>query len=168
MSLGEAMESFPCFGGVATVAVLGAGPGGAPGAAVALARRRLEEWHAQFSRFEADSELSRLNADPRTTVPVSPVMGRLIAAILDAAQHSGGLVDGTLVDAIEEAGYARPFASASVPLAAALALAPARTPAGPDPRLAVARGRTRSRRRHRDPAPGAALRRRRPGEGPLR
>jgi thiamine biosynthesis lipoprotein len=133
MSANEAIETFPCFGGTATVIVMGDGPAGRAAAAAALARRRLEEWHGQFSRFEPDSELSLLNADPRATVPVSAVMARLIAAILDAASASGGLVDATLVGPLERAGYAQTLEPAPIPLARVLAMAPTRAPAGPDP-----------------------------------
>jgi thiamine biosynthesis lipoprotein len=129
----EAIETFPCFGGSATVIVAGAGPAGQPTVAAARVKQRLLEWHGQFSRFEADSELSKLNGDPRETVPVSQVMARLIVAILEAARTSGGLVDGTLVGAIERAGYAEHFESHSVPLAEALRHAPPRAPAGPNP-----------------------------------
>jgi thiamine biosynthesis lipoprotein len=129
----EAVETFACFGGEATVVVAGAGPGGSAAAAARLARSRLLGWHAQFSRFEADSELSRLNGDPRETVPVSVVMGRLIHATLDGAALSGGLVDGSLVEDLERAGYRGSFESVSVPLAESLALAPPRAPAAPDP-----------------------------------
>jgi len=69
--------------------------------AVLGAKRRLLKWHDQFSRFNADSELSRLNRDPRATVPVSPMMGRIVAAALDGAERTGGLIDPTLVDQIE-------------------------------------------------------------------
>jgi len=127
----EAIETFPCFGGEATVGVVGRGPGGSAGEAARLARSRLLEWHAQFSRFAPDSELSRLNADPRETVPVSVVMARLIAAILDAAALSGGLVDGTRAADLEGAGGGESVESVS--LADAVAMAPPRAPAAPDP-----------------------------------
>lgn len=130
----EAIETFPCFGGNVTVVVMGDGPAGAPAAAAALARRRLLEWHAQFSRFEEASELSQLNADPRQTVEVSAVMSRLVSAILDAARESGGLVDGTLVGELERAGYRGHFDGEPVELERSLGLAPARTAAGPSPR----------------------------------
>jgi thiamine biosynthesis lipoprotein len=89
------------------------------------------EWHQQFSRFEPNSELSRLNADPHETVPVSPVMAGFVDALLTAAAASGGLVDATLVGEIEAAGYSEHFDSEPVPLAHALELAPARVPGGP-------------------------------------
>lgn len=57
-------------------------------------------------------------------------MLRLIQAVTFAASFSGGLVDATLVDEIERAGYAQDLTS-SVPLAHALTLAPERRPAGP-------------------------------------
>jgi thiamine biosynthesis lipoprotein len=85
----------------------------------------------QFSRFLDDSELSRLNADPRRTVPVSGLMARLVDAALRAAALSGGLVDPTLSDEIERAGYAAHFEGEGVPLAQALALAPPRGSATP-------------------------------------
>jgi thiamine biosynthesis lipoprotein len=128
----EAIETFPCFGGEATVLVAGSGPGGSPAAAARLARARLLEWHNQFSRFVPGSELSLLNADPRETVPISVVMRRLIGAILDAALLSGGLVDATLVEDLEQAGYRDSFEAESVALADALAMAPPRAPATPD------------------------------------
>ncbi len=126
MAGAEAIETFPCFGGTVTVIVTGAGPAGAPAAAAAAAKRRLLEWHDQFSRFEPGSELSRLNVDPRDTVPVSPVMARFVEALLAAAQASGGLVDATMVGEIEAAGYASHFEGDGVPLAQTLELAPAR------------------------------------------
>ena len=137
MADSEAIETFPCFGGSASVIVMGPGPGGAAPAAAALARRRLEDWHRQFSRFEADSELSQLNRDPREAVPVSAVMARLIDAILAAGRSSGGLVDGTLVAEIERAGYAEHLEPGTASLAAALAAAPPRAAAGRSPRAGL-------------------------------
>ena len=50
----EHRDTFPCFGSECTVIVSG------DAGAVLGAKRRLLEWHDQFSRFNADSELSRL------------------------------------------------------------------------------------------------------------
>lgn len=124
----EAIEEFDCFGSRCAALVIGsAGAGSAPQAAE-LARRTLLSWHQRFSRFLPDSELSRLNSDTRRTVPVRPLMARLAQAVHSAASLSGGLVDATLVEQIERAGYVadlpRPLA-----LNTALALAPERTPA---------------------------------------
>jgi thiamine biosynthesis lipoprotein len=130
----ETFETFDCFGSTATVIINGDGPAGTPAAAAASVKRRMLDWHAQFSRFEPHSELSLLNADQRETVPVTPVMARLIEAILDSARQSGGLVDGTLVGEIEAAGYGEHFAGASIPLSQALDLAPPRVAGGPNVR----------------------------------
>jgi FAD:protein FMN transferase len=131
----EAVERFPCFGGTCEVRV--AGPYGR--AAAVRVRDRLLEWHDRFTRFTPDSELSRLNADPRGEVPVSESMLALVEAVAAAAEQTGGLVDGTLGSEIETAGYDRDLklgatgGSAPLPLALVLRLAPRRRPAGPSP-----------------------------------
>jgi thiamine biosynthesis lipoprotein len=131
--MGEHRDTFSCFGSECTVIVANEHDDGAARAAVELARGRLLDWHQGFSRFEPDSELSRLNADPRTTVPVSPMMGRLLAAAHCAAAETEGLVDATLVGELEGAGYASDLDAPPVPLPIALELAPARAAAGPRP-----------------------------------
>jgi thiamine biosynthesis lipoprotein len=65
----------------------------------------LESWHRRLTRFDPASELSRLNADPREQVPVSPVMAAFARAAIDAAHRTDGLVDPTLLPEIEAAGY---------------------------------------------------------------
>jgi thiamine biosynthesis lipoprotein len=126
----EATDSFPCFGGTCGAFVIGDGRLGQPEDAVAHVRRRLTGWHSRFSRFEPDSELSALNADPRTTVPVSATMLRFAAAVVQAASETGGLVDATLLEPLEEAGY-RTDLGAPVPLELALHLVRTRRPARP-------------------------------------
>ncbi len=123
----EQRETFPCFGSECTVIVSG------DAGAVFGARRRLLEWHDQFSRFNTDSELSRLNSDPRATVPVSPMMGRIVAAALAGAERTAGLIDPTLVDQIEDAGYAGHFEGSGIGLTRLLELAPPRSQPGPRP-----------------------------------
>ena len=125
----EVARTFTCFGGACTVLVNGAGTAGAPEEAVAAATEKLLAWHAQFSRFKADSELTALNRDVRHQVPVTPIMARFLAAVIDSANMTGGLVDATLLDAIEEAGYKSDHLRASLALPIALALAPPRRPA---------------------------------------
>ena len=117
-SSAEAVECFECFGGTCTVRLQGRGPLGSGPGAVERVRRRLLHWHAQFSRFDGDSELSRLNADTRTRVPVSPIMARFVQAAVGAASLTGGLVDPTLVGEIEAAGYTHDLPSSvrSTPL----------------------------------------------------
>ncbi len=125
----EVIEEFDCFGSRCAALVIGSGQAGSAREAVSLVKRRLLAWHGRFSRFLATSELSRLNGDPRRSVPVRPLMARFAQAVRSAGSLSGGLVDATLLRDIESAGYThdleRPLA-----LAAALELAPARTPAG--------------------------------------
>jgi thiamine biosynthesis lipoprotein len=129
-TLVEATDTFPCFGGTCGAFVIGDGRLGSPEDAVAHVRRRLEEWHSRFTRFEPDSELCALNADPRTTVPVSATMLRFAAAVVQAASETGGLVDATLLEPLEDAGY-RTDLGAPVPLELALRLVRTRRPAGP-------------------------------------
>jgi thiamine biosynthesis lipoprotein len=98
---GEAKRSFACFGGTVTVHVSGAGAQDA----IARAETDLLGAHQRLSRFLPESELSRLNRDPRTTVPVSGLMLELAGAVRRAGALSGGLVDATLLAEIERAGY---------------------------------------------------------------
>jgi thiamine biosynthesis lipoprotein len=130
----EHRDTFACFGAACTVIVADT-PSRADGAATALARARrtLLDWHRQFSRFEAVSELCGLNANPRITVPVTPMMRRVIEASLTAADVTGGLVDPTLVEQIESAGYDRHFDGEGLDLRQLLAVAPPRAAATPRP-----------------------------------
>ena len=129
----EAVERFPCFGGTCTVQVQGSGPAGPAPQAATLARRRLEAWHRQFSRFDRDSELSAVNRDPRETVPVSAAMALFVRAALAAAELTDGLVDPTLAGELEQAGYDADLTADGYSMTEALALAPPRRPAAPDP-----------------------------------
>jgi thiamine biosynthesis lipoprotein len=126
----EASDRFDYFGSSCSALVSGAGAEGSAQEAVALVRDMLEQWHARFSRFLSDSELSRLNADARAEVPVSPLMLRLAHAVRLAAVRTGGLVDATMVDQIEAAGYTGDL-DEPLSLASALALAPPRRAAAP-------------------------------------
>jgi thiamine biosynthesis lipoprotein len=100
--------------------------------ALRRASDRLRQWHARLTRFEPDSELSRLNRDPRAAVPASPVLLALAAAVPWAGAVSGGLVDATLLAALEGAGYDRSLTEGDTsPAPAAPAGAP--TPARPHP-----------------------------------
>ena len=107
-----------------------------PGAVADAVEALMREYDATLSRFRPGSELSRLNADPRPIVPASPMLRGAIRAALEAAELSGGLVDPTLLDGIEAAGYRADWESRRrIDLRAALREAPiARRPARPDPR----------------------------------
>ena len=130
MARDEIIEAFPCFGSICGVLVDGAGELGSAVDAIDAARACLESWHDRFTRFDRDSELSRLNADPRLAVEVTPIMARFVAAAVAAAEWTGGLVDPTLLADLERAGYASHL-RAPLPLDLALRLAPRRRAAGP-------------------------------------
>ncbi len=85
----------------------------APGsstAAGALARARavIERLERSLSRFQPDSELSRLNRDGRTTT-ASRDLARVVGLALAAREATGGLFDPTVHDALVAAGYDRNF-----------------------------------------------------------
>ena len=69
--------------------------------ALAVAEALLRRMHAALTRFDERSELCRLNADPRTTVPASGLVRRLAAAVPYAGALSGGLVDATIEPALQ-------------------------------------------------------------------
>ena len=95
------------------------------------------EIERRLSRFEAGSDLSRLNADGRTWVPSPPLLRAAVAAALRAASLTDGLVDPTLAPALLRAGYGASRAHvkpASLPRA--LATAPPRRRARPHPAAA--------------------------------
>jgi thiamine biosynthesis lipoprotein len=90
--------------------------------------------HRALTRFDAGSELSAVNARAGEEVAASAVLLRAVEAALWAARTSGGLVDPTILDALEHAGYARSRDRESpAALADAIAAAPARRPAAPRP-----------------------------------
>ncbi|MDQ6749790.1 MAG: FAD:protein FMN transferase [Actinomycetota bacterium] len=130
----EVGERFACFGAHAAVYVIGSSLDCTAAQAVSEAQRRLLHWNHRLSRFVADSELCRLNADPRERVPVSAVMAQFVDAALRAAAQTGGLVDATLLAEIEQAGY-RSDHRVSLPLDMALTLAPRRQPAQANPAM---------------------------------
>lgn len=102
--MSEARRTFECFGGLVNVSVVGPASM-APERAATAAEARLLAAHRRLSRFLPDSELSRLNRDPRARVPADPLLLRLASAARKAGELSGGLVDATLLREIETAGY---------------------------------------------------------------
>jgi thiamine biosynthesis lipoprotein len=126
----EAVERFECYGSRCAVLVIGSGSAGTASQAARQVRRRLLRWHERFSRFRPDSELSRVNADPRSRVRVTGTMASLAEAAVWAAEETGGLVDSTLVSEIESAGYVADLAE-PLPLVEAFERAPERQPATP-------------------------------------
>jgi thiamine biosynthesis lipoprotein len=130
---GEAHRAFRCFGGTVTIHLLASDPGEGE-ALAATAEARLLDAHDRLSRFIEESELSRLNRDPRPEVPVSPLMSSLANAARMAGARSGGLVDATLIGELERAGYRDSFGDREpLPLAEALSRHEARAAARPSP-----------------------------------
>ncbi len=78
-------------------------------AQLAAVRDFVQEVEARLSRFNPDSELSRLNASPGQAVPVSPLLWDVLTWALDSARHTEGLYDPTMLSALEAAGYDRTF-----------------------------------------------------------
>jgi thiamine biosynthesis lipoprotein len=104
--------------------------GADPHGAACAARTQLDAIDARLSRFRADSELAKLNADPRTTVPASELLRVAVRAAVWAAEASNGLVDPTLLGDLERAGYRHSLPSlAVVGIEEALNEAPPRRPA---------------------------------------
>src|ERR1051325_4126420 len=68
-----------------------------------------EEWEQVLSRFRFDSELTRLNQTHERPVQVGEILWDVFQAAQKAEQTTDGLVTPTLLDAIIEAGYDRPF-----------------------------------------------------------
>ena len=102
----ETTRRFGCFGSTVTVHVGGRSDTGIePALAALLAEGRLLGLHRRLSRFDPASELSLLNADRAEVVRASRLLRRLARAVVQAGARSGGLVDATLVGALERAGY---------------------------------------------------------------
>ncbi len=78
-----------------------------------VARAAVEETLARvdgtYSRFRADSELTRLNAAAGETLRVSDLLARAIDAGMRAAVTTGGLVDPTVGRAVRATGYDADF-----------------------------------------------------------
>jgi thiamine biosynthesis lipoprotein len=127
--------SFDAMGSQVRLLIGEPGPGMVPAAAAAeQAQRFIHGFDATLSRFKSGSELCALNRDPRERVPASALLREAVQAGIDAARHSGGLVDPTLLREIEGTGYVASRAGMhGAPLSEALAEAPPRQPAGPSP-----------------------------------
>jgi thiamine biosynthesis lipoprotein len=78
-------------------------------AQLAEAPHWFEAWEQQLSRFRADSDLSRLNAAGGHSAVVPPALLEVLGVALDAARQSEGLVQPTILAALEAAGYDRSF-----------------------------------------------------------
>jgi len=68
-----------------------------------------EEWEQVLSRFRYDSELTLLNQTHEHPVQVSQTLWEVFQSAREAERMTNGLVIPTLLDAVIEAGYDRPF-----------------------------------------------------------
>jgi FAD:protein FMN transferase len=132
----EHERRFDLFGTSVRILVGGPAPAGEPSPELAGAVAEAVLWscQAELTRFNPGSELSLLNADPAPARVTSKLLAAAVAAARAAAERSGGLVDPTLLGAIEAAGYAESRVGVKpASLAAAIRVAPPRVPAAPAP-----------------------------------
>lgn len=74
-----------------------------------VARERLEDFEARWSRFRSSSELCALNAAAGSWVRLSPPTLALVSLAVRAWEVTGGLFDPTVLPALESVGYLRSF-----------------------------------------------------------
>ena len=113
-----------------TVEVVIAAPAdadGSPDALLGWAVDEFERLEQAWSRFRPDSELCRLNADRRVTVPISLDLLEVVTRALDAWRLTDGRFDPTVIGTLEALGYDRTFQTFDLPLAA--------RPTGPAPTM---------------------------------
>jgi thiamine biosynthesis lipoprotein len=100
------------MGTEAHVIVVGPYPFGL-GAALDLARQRIDDLEVRWSRFVPSSEIGLVNAMAGTSVRVSPVTILLIRRAIEAARRTGGRFDPTVLGDVVRAGYASSFERSS-------------------------------------------------------
>ena len=76
---------------------------------IAATRELFEHVEATCSRFLPESELARINDDPRTRVSLSPSMASVVHAAEHARSITGGFVDAGVGGAVHAWGYDRTF-----------------------------------------------------------
>ncbi|HEV2582555.1 MAG TPA: FAD:protein FMN transferase [Ktedonobacteraceae bacterium] len=74
-----------------------------------IVRELFAEWEQTLSRFLPVSELSRLNARPGESLPVSDLLYHVLATALTAAQATQGMYDPAMLDQLVQIGYDRTF-----------------------------------------------------------
>jgi thiamine biosynthesis lipoprotein len=84
---------------------------------LAAAAGIVREVHSCLTRFDPESELSRLNLNPEPTVAASETMRRFVHAAARAARDTEGLVDPTVLPELEAAGYVRSLSDPGGPQA---------------------------------------------------
>lgn len=81
----------------------------APPAVLARASEAIEDLERRWSRFRADSEVSRMNAAEGRPVAVSTATTTMVALAIRGWTATGGAYDPTVLDALVAAGYDRPY-----------------------------------------------------------
>jgi len=76
---------------------------------VGVAQSRVDELERRWSRFRADSEITRLNARPGLPTGLSTDSYLLVERAVAGWRWTSGLYDPTVLHAIEDAGYDRSF-----------------------------------------------------------
>lgn len=114
-------RSFPVMGSTAHVVVVG------DPALLEVARDRLHDLEARWSRFRPSSELCGLNAAGGQWFRVSPPTFALVVRAVHAWELTGGLFDPTVLPALETAGYIGNF-DARAPLPSPAAQTPQPVP----------------------------------------
>ncbi len=98
------VDRFPAMGGETEVQIFAGSP-----ADVATVRSVFEEHERTMSRFLPESELCALNAATGRPFLASPLLFDVISEACGWACVTSGVFDPTLLDALETAGYDRPF-----------------------------------------------------------
>jgi thiamine biosynthesis lipoprotein len=83
---------------------------GLPAAKLERAAAWVGRMHERFTRFEPESELSRLNAGAGAWFPVSDELEQLLREALSAWELSGGLVNAAVLPAMLAIGYTQSLA----------------------------------------------------------
>lgn len=76
---------------------------------IAATRQLFEQVEASCSRFLPESDLTRINDDPRTRVPLSRDMATVLRRADNVRSITGGMVDAGVGAAVEAWGYDRTF-----------------------------------------------------------
>jgi FAD:protein FMN transferase len=117
-------QAFRAMGTSCRIAVAGAADPRDADAAIAAGRAEIARCERVLSRFDAASDLTRVNAAAGNWVAVDPILLDALAAALRAREDTDGLYDPTVLPALTAAGYDRSFEQ--------LALRDARPPLRPD------------------------------------
>ena len=96
--------SFPAMGTTCEVTLVGGSD-----ALIGLARDRVDALERRWSRFRADSEISRLNARAGVPTGLSADSYLLVDRAVTGWRWTSGLYDPTVLKAVEAAGYDRSF-----------------------------------------------------------